>query len=76
MGDTFPKCFPSSDEFEAYVSACNSDESALPNARLYFCDYCTVKYQREMTLEERCENPDFVIPIEDEDDFGFQTVLF
>ena len=63
--EDFPLCFYSKEKFETWVKFAES----IPDGndpRLSFCNYCTKGYQKEMTLVDRCQSPDFEIPEGDE----------
>lgn len=54
----YPKCFDSSDEFEAWILDAERDFSDLPSPRFSFCSYCCKGYQSDMIQQGRCQNPD------------------
>ena len=62
---SYPKCFPSKGEFDTWVRLSENDGG--PDPRISFCESCSVKYQYDMILVGRCENPGFVIDEEKED---------
>lgn len=55
---TYPKCFQSKQQFEAWVAM--AKRSKLKNPRLSFCNDCSIAYKRQMIKEDRCEYPETV----------------
>lgn len=61
---SYPRCFDSQLEFDTWVELSENDGDVDP--RISFCESCSIRYQKAMIKENRCENPEFVIDEEKE----------
>lgn len=61
---SYPRCFDSQLEFDTWVELSENDGDVDP--RISFCESCSIRYQKAMIKENRCENPEFMIDEEKE----------
>lgn len=75
MESTYPKCFGTKSDFEAWVNLAEED-CIDDNPRLSFCQFCTRNYQATMSLLGRCKYPETRAyeEVEVEDDFGYKQL--
>jgi hypothetical protein len=62
---SYPKCFDSQRQFDTWVELSENDGDVDP--RISFCDSCSVRFQKLMIQQDRCENPTLEIDEQKED---------